>query len=260
MAVLGYVSRVIQAFGNTADLRANLDRAQVVLRRDAAGFAVSATVHLLALLLIIFVLRRPEVTAGITHVLPVDIVHLGPETEAPASAQKSPVPQQAHPLPGRSASRSPAGVSHDEKKPIPEDAFDAKLRALAQLRQPDAKLQPLENSGADESTAGAGNGQATYSLRDFVRAQVLRHWNLDYSTLGDKRLTIAIRVEMTNHGVITLSDIVDKGRYSSDPIFREIALSARNAVTLSSPIPLPPGSYQRVMRFVLNLDPRDTSH
>lgn len=252
---------MIQALGNTAALRANLDRAQAALRRDGAGFAVSATLHLLGLLLIIFVLRRPEVTAGITHVLPVDIVHLGPETEAPASAVKSPVAQQAHPLPGRSASLSPAGISHDEKKPIPEDAFDAKLRALAQLRQPDAKLTPLEGSGAYESTAGdASGGQATYSLRDFVRAQVLRHWNLDYSALGDKHFTIAIRVDMTNHGVIMLSDIVDKGRYASDPIFREIALSARNAVTLSSPIPLPPGSYRPVMRFVLNLDPRDTSH
>jgi hypothetical protein len=64
---------------------------------------------------------------------------------------------------------------------------------------------------------------------------------------------------MTNRGVITVSEIVDKARYATDPIYHEIALSARNAVTLSSPIPLPPGTYQPVMSFVLNLNPRDTN-
>jgi hypothetical protein len=145
------------------------------------------------------------------------------------------------------------------KKPLPEDAFDAKLKALSQLRQPDAKLQPLDNSGVDADTASSGiaGGHASYSIRDFVRAQVIRHWNLDYSMLGDRKFTVAIRIAMTSHGAITSAEIVDKARYAGDTIFREIAISARNAVTLSSPIPLPPGDYRPVMDFTITLDPRD---
>jgi len=230
------------------------------LKENGPGFAISALFHILALLLIVYFISHPaQVTQTVSKVLPVDIVHLGAETESPAPT-KSIVPKQATPKPGVSSSLAPAGVSHDETKPLPQDAFDAKLHALAQLRQPDAKLQPLENTGADDQTSGdAAGSRATYSLRDFVRAQVLRHWNLDYSILGDHRFTVAIRIEMTSHGVIILSEIVDKARYANDPIYREVALSARNAVTLSSPIPLPTGSYQPVMAFVLNLNPRDTN-
>ena len=114
------------------------------------------------------------------------------------------------------------------------------------------------NTGSDER--GAADGALTgYRLRDFVRAQVLRHWNLDYAALAERRFSVLIRVEMKSNGAIIVSDIVDKTRYAADPVYREIALSARNAVTLSSPIPLPPGNYRALMSFVLDLDPRDTA-
>jgi hypothetical protein len=44
---------------------------------------------------------------------------------------------------------------------------------------------------------------------------------------------------------------------SNDPAYREVAISARNAVLLSSPLSLPPGHYQEVMDMVLYLNPRD---
>jgi hypothetical protein len=40
-------------------------------------------------------------------------------------------------------------------------------------------------------------------------------------------------------------------------VFRDIALSARNAVLLSSPVPLPAGNYPEKMDMVLNFNPRD---
>jgi hypothetical protein len=236
-----------------------LDRER--LKRNAPGLAVSALLHALAALLLLFIIRHPsQVAETATHILPVDIVHLGADTESPAAEHKSVVPKEASPRPGQSSSLSPAGISHDKTKPLPEDAFDAKLHALAQLRQPNAKLQPLENTGTDDETAGQATGNhASYSLRDFVRAQVLRHWNLDYSVLGDRRFTVPVRVEMTSRGVIASAKIMDQAKYAEDAIYREIALSARNAVLLSSPIPLPPGNYQAVMNFVLDLNPRDTN-
>ncbi|HEY1709332.1 MAG TPA: hypothetical protein VGG10_13780 [Rhizomicrobium sp.] len=231
-------------------------------KQNTTGLIASALLHaLFALLVLTFLSHRATITQTISKVLPVDIVHLADETESPAALKKAAVPRQASAPRGQSSSLAPAGVSHDEKKPLPEDAFDAKLKALSQLRQPDAELQPLDNSGVDADTAsnGASGGHASYSLRDFVRAQVIRHWNLDYSMLGGRRFTIAIRVAMTSQGTIDSAEIVDKTRYAGDAIFREIALSARNAVTLSSPIPLPPGDYQPVMNFTITLDPRDAA-
>jgi hypothetical protein len=237
--------------------RASLVRTQAFLRRDGTGLAVSALFHFLALAVVIVLLRQPKVSDSISRVLSVDIVQPALDRQ-PSGNHRSPFDNSARPRPGRSASLAPAGISRDEKKPLPEDAFDAKLRALAQLRQPETKPTPLENTGSDAQGEGVGT-LTGYSLRDFVRAQVLRHWNLDYSLLGERRFSVRIRIKMTSNGVITLSDIVDKPRYAADPVYREIALSARNAVTLSSPIPLPPGQYRAVMSFVLNLDPRDTN-
>ena len=45
-----------------------------------------------------------------------------------------------------------------------------------------------------------------------------------------------------------------------DPAYREVAVSARNAVLLASPIALPAGQYQDVMEMVLYLNPRDALH
>ncbi|HEX2593864.1 MAG TPA: hypothetical protein VHL34_20360 [Rhizomicrobium sp.] len=231
------------------------------LRENGPGFAASAALHLLLLLFVLWFLSHPaKVRETVTKVFPVDIVHLGDKTELPSADVKKPAPKLASPQRGETTSPAPATVSPNAAKPLPDDAFDAKLRALAQLRQPDAKLKPLDNAGTDATTTGdTGGSHATYSLRDFVRAQVLRHWNLDYSILGDRHLSVSIRVSMSSAGVIVSSDIVDMSRYQTDAVFREVALSARNAVTLSSPIPLPPGSYPAMQTFVIALDPRDTN-
>jgi outer membrane biosynthesis protein TonB len=230
-------------------------------RENGVGFAVSALLHGLLLALILFLLsHRSEVVATASKVFSVDVVTLSDETRSPQSAIRVTSPKEASAPRGQSASVAPP-VSHDASKPVVEDAFDAKLKALAQLRQPDSRPSVLNATGSDDQTfaSDAPGGGATYSLKDFVRAQVLRHWNLDYSILGERRFSVPIRVEMTAKGVITNAEIVEKARYAGDAIYHEIALSAKNAVTLSSPIPLPPGNYKPVMDFVLDLDPRDTN-
>jgi hypothetical protein len=62
---------------------------------------------------------------------------------------------------------------------------------------------------------------------------------------------------MRRDGRIESAEIVDKERYRTDAVFRDIALSARNAVLLSSPVPLPAGNYAEVMDMVLNFNPHD---
>ena len=63
---------------------------------------------------------------------------------------------------------------------------------------------------------------------------------------------------MKRDGTIVSAVIMEEARSKADALYRDIALSARNAVILSSPIALPPGDYPRTMHFTLDLDPRDT--
>ena len=50
---------------------------------------------------------------------------------------------------------------------------------------------------------------------------------------------VAIRVVLHRDGTVEKAEIVDDRRYRTDPAYRTIALSARNAVLLSSPLSLP---------------------
>ena len=105
----------------------------------------------------------------------------------------------------------------------------------------------------DDITSGR---QGPFSVKDYVRAQVERRWNFDLANLGSNDFAVPIHVEITNAGVVLKADIVNSPR-TNDPMYREVAVSARNAVLLSSPISLPGGHYDHVMDMVLDLNPRD---
>ena len=115
--------------------------------------------------------------------------------------------------------------------------------------------------GQGVSNVDAGNGasgeRATYSVKDYVRAQVLRRWSLNLAKLAGRVFIIPIRVEMKRDGTIVSAEIVEQARAKTDAAYRDIALSARNAVILSSPIALPPADLPVVMHFTLNLDPKE---
>jgi len=48
-----------------------------------------------------------------------------------------------------------------------------------------------------------------------------------------------------------------KHRHATDAVFRQIAMSAKNAVLLSSPILLPAGNYPAQTEMTIQLNPRD---
>jgi len=50
--------------------------------------------------------------------------------------------------------------------------------------------------------------------------------------------------------------IVDAARMKTDAAFHDMALSARDAAILASPLNLPPGHYPRVQDLTIVLDPR----
>ena len=217
----------------------------------AAGFAGSAILHGVVLFLLLAMAEHGMQTArgGLLYV-PVEIATPSPELRA---GQKTTVP------PPQDIAHDPAANSQQGAAGQSETAeLDAKLQTLAKLRQPDDATElgtSTSRTAAINDDAMPGQ-QALYNVRDLIRAQVERRWNFDLAALGDNHFSVPIRVEITSDGVVTKAEIVDNAR-SADPVYHEVAVSARNAVLLASPFALPPGHYQGVLDLVLNLDPRD---
>jgi hypothetical protein len=241
-----------------------------LLRRKAIhetglGVLASLLLHLLAALTVFWLLlQTSHVPRGAQHVVPVDVVvRLADETRSPPSQNAAPVPQQASRRPEvkqTTAPRPPQGMAPNKARPAPLDDLDAKLRGLSRLRQTKSDLPVLDNaiSPSDSTSSDAAPGNdATYGVRDYIRAQAERRWNLDFTKLGRRRFIIPIHVVMGQDGTILTADIVDTQRYASDSVYRSIALSARNALLLSSPIVLPAGTYNSTVEMTLDFNPRD---
>jgi hypothetical protein len=226
-------------------------------RESAAGFALSMLLHglVLCLLLVVGVFGTRGSQGGL-EIVPVE-VEIEPQS---ASVQAEP-PTAALPRPD-AAHSSDAATNGVARLSAPDtDALKAKLDALAKLRQPDVTTPSEENGAAgpdrvaknDDITSGL---EGPFSVKDYIRAQVERRWNPDLAALRNHEVSVPIHVEITSAGVVLKAEIVDTAR-AADPDYHEIAVSARNAVLLSSPIALPPGHYQDVMDMVLYLDPRE---
>ncbi|MFZ2017188.1 MAG: hypothetical protein WAU90_00755 [Methyloceanibacter sp.] len=223
----------------------------------AAGFAGSAVLH--GLLLLLIVLAMPPGTLGSSRdVLSIPVeVSLGDDIKPAKKTEAAELPQQA----SQSSPSSPAVSGEGPSASGPLDALDAKLKALAELHQPDAATTS-EGNGSGQTTMIAVNEQTAGELaaaKDLIRVQVMRRWNLDLKGLSGGDSSVPIRVRVGSDGVVLKAELVDTPR-SADPAYREIALSAKNAVLMSSPFTLPPGHYRGVMDLVLDLNPRDALH
>ena len=217
------------------------------IREQWSGIAISALLHgALVLGLIWYLANRPGLEETAFRVLPVDLViggTMGQGSAAPPARMQVTRPQ-ADTAPVRT------GVRPDSTR-APVDPMTARLQALAQLRGADTALP-----NADAGGSGAGGGDGNYALKDFIRAQILRRWLPDLSIAGARNLPVVVEVRLLRSGVIDDVRIVDQARFHNDGAFRNMALSARNAALLASPIQLPPGRYDRVTVLNIALDPK----
>jgi hypothetical protein len=232
---------------------------------NGPGVLTSGLAHGLALLLILFgfgTIVRPEREQ--LHTVFIDIVHLGETTQSPPAPLKSKIPQQQ-----AFARRAPAAHSPDvgvrpNPRPVVHDDFLNRLNSLSKLRAPETATQALHGQGETEAPSTSNDAtpgdEATYSLRDYIRAQILRRWSLDLGAAGARTIVVGLHVVMKANGTITSAEIIDKRRYATDAAFRQIAMSARNAILLASPINLPPGHYAPETAITLSLNPRDVLH
>jgi len=222
------------------------------LRKDAGPVLLSLLLHgLLVLLALWYMSHRPVLTQTQLRALPVELVIGGTMSQSASTAAATRL-QVARPHP--QSAPVPEGVSPQGTKQ-PEDELSAKLRALAQLQTPDAALPNADNSAAPGGT-GSGEGEGNYALKDYIRAQILQRWLPDLSIPGARNLPVLVRVRLLKSGVIDSVEVVDQNRFHTDKIFRDMALSARDAALLASPIQWPQGLAQKSQTLTIDLDPK----
>lgn len=221
-------------------------------RDEWGGLALSVALHLLLLLAALwYVGHRPPLPQTSRPVLPVDLV-VAEQSKAPGPSATQAAPRRQTARQRKESAPVPEGTRPNAIRQ-PEDELSAKLRALAQLRQPEADLPRADN---EASAGGNGSGAGAYSLKDFVRAQILRRWWPDLKIPGARNLPVLVRITLLRTGIIDDVVILDQQRFTNDKPFRNMALSARNAALLASPLELPPGHYEKVMRITIDLDPK----
>lgn len=217
-----------------------------IWQENRAGLAGSVLLHLLFLALILWwgvthpVQRQPPLKAMLVDLVTVPAPLPG-SSSGPAAARRAPVPVHTAP--------KVRGVRPKATRP-PPDETEARIAQLAQLRAPETRLPAPDNG------SGAGTGGGRYTLADFIRAQILRRWWPALESSAAKTMPVAIRLDVSRTGVISNVRIIDQVRFVHDRQFRNMALSARNAALLASPIPLPPGYRQAKSNITITLDPK----
>jgi outer membrane biosynthesis protein TonB len=208
--------------------------------------------------------NHPEAVPVEQATPPPDVQHktVDRSTSDPLTATKSEQPSQT---PKRvKGPKDPAPPATKQPRPkVPADDLNARLKQLAQLKQPAPPVPPSprqqDGSGTSNVTATAADAararDTTYSVKDFIRAQVERRWNPDRKAIK-AGWTVAIHIVLDPDGAVTRADIVNEERHRSDKAYMDFARSARNAVRLSSPLSLPPGAYEIAKDIVIDFDPR----
>lgn len=228
------------------------------MREIGPGLLGSLLLHGLFGILIVFLVARPVPQPSLIRFLPVDLVTPAQHDQSPPQLPRARAPHEAFSRPARavpSSPRPPAALSPTRKSP-PPDSLEIRLQKLARLRQPDSTLPHLDDGASDQAaTSDEGAAGAAYRVGDFLRAQIERRWSLDLGRAHN--VVVLIRVSVARDGRVIHADIVDRTRYASDAAWRAVALSARNAVLLSSPLSLPAGYPAAPIDVTLALSSRD---
>jgi hypothetical protein len=224
---------------------------QAAWRENRAGLTGSLLLHGLALALWLnWSLVHPTTQAPPLKAMLVDLVTMPVIAPGPAGSTI----EEGRPRPA--IAPKPSGVKPQGVTP-PPDALEARIAQMAQLQSAASPLPAADNDGMAGRGSGDGGG---YALADFVRAQILRRWWPDLTTDSARGTPVALSLKMNRQGEISDVRITDQQRFNTDKLFRSMALSARNAAILASPIPLPPGHYDAVMNISITLDPKAVLH
>jgi outer membrane biosynthesis protein TonB len=190
------------------------------------------------------------VLAPIVEPQPQPVTPIQPAAPQSEASQK-PKQKTNNPSTAVTSASHPTTTTARAHRLSPNEQLAARLKLLAGLRQ---TVTPRSNNAREQDGNGISNmtaanadtvpgRYATYAVRDLIRAQVERRWNLDRTQLGARDWIVAIRITFSPDGTVRRANIVGNERLRSDSAYHDFALSARNAVLLSSPLTLPRGAY-----------------
>jgi outer membrane biosynthesis protein TonB len=203
----------------------------------------------------------PEPAAPTVEAAPPEPEHVRqPEKPAVVTPRRKPEPSKSREGP----KPDPLAAVKPPDRAAPPDDLEARLKSLARQQQLQAQAPVNRNRQNDAGSSSlaavgsgaAGGGGARYNVKDFIRAQIERHWRLDAGAPGAD-FVVAIHVMLNRDGSVKSAEIVDDPRYRTSAAYQALARSARNAVLLSSPLDLPPGRYDEVADITLNFNPRN---
>lgn len=132
-----------------------------------------------------------------------------------------------------------------------EQAMNSLISSLAQ-----GGAQQSPSSKGSSSGNGAIGGLSITDVSKIVRA-VGRHWNVPCGQRGINDMVVEIRLMMQQNGHASRWEILDSGRYYSDPTYRSVADSAVRAIQQAQPLPFPPNDYNLWRSVKLSFPVRD---
>ncbi len=256
---------------------------------SAFGFAGSVLLHLLVVLLLIFGLPRAGRPPALDTAIPIDLVSAGAPTQSPPAPDQASLPRAA---PETTSLQTAPTQLAEAPPPPPKDQPTAtgiapQVDPLARIVPPRKPAPPVVGAGAelklahrmprpaplppsaDAASAGQpsddvsvgsdpdAKGPAAYNVKDLIRTQIERRWNFDVSAPGAADLTVAIHLVIDPDGTVNRAEILPDPQHASAPGYHDLAISARNATLVSSPLHLPPGALTDMGDMVLVFSPHD---
>jgi hypothetical protein len=196
-----------------------------------------------------------------------------PPPRPPEPKPKPEMRQAQQPAPRPEAKKSDSAAFDKmlqklEKKPQADPAaFDSLLKNLskqqmAQVEDAPPQRQRMAQTAAPSSQPRAPLGaQLTASELDLVREQIERCWVIPAGARDAQDLNVEIKASVNPDGTVQQAQIIDTGRYASDPFFRAAADSAKRAVLnpMCSPLRLPPDKYEIWHNLDMFFNPKDLS-
>ena len=221
--------------------------------------ALSALLHgvMLVLAFLLWGLtRNPAPPPRGPRAIPIDLVEEGAETVSP-EGEKARTPQ----------SRAAETADHPSPQavPVPKQAPEPGKKLAhrdPERAQPDPHRvpspHPQDGNGVSDVTTGSDGtlgGQATYGVKDYVRAQIERRWFPPGSALLRNDWVVQLHLRLDGNGDVEKAEIVDGGKMT-DAAYRDFAFSLRNAALLSAPFALPSGMDEASRDMTLDFNPR----
>jgi hypothetical protein len=223
------------------------------------GFGLSVALHGLVVLALLLMGRgspRPSVPV---HVLIAELVQEEVPALQPAAGEDAVhVSESVRPeIPKKGR---PATVAAQTARPN----LGALLAMVERAHRPEPVRSQLEQASG-EIAADLGGGEndvargsfGTTALKDFIRAQIERRWQVDARRLGGRDFTVVLRLALNADGSIAKLEIIEDAARKDDALYRRVAISGRDAALLSSPLRLPKGVSGDQLDFTLDLHTKD---